>query len=347
VNIGVAGCGYWGSKHLRVLSALHEVGHVVAIDSSEDRLRETQRSLPSVTCVRSLDEVVAELDGLVVATPPRTHVEIASIAIEAGTGVLVEKPLATSVADARTLVDAADVRRVPLMVGHTFEHNAAVWKLRELVAGNELGHLYYVDSARLNLGLYQSDVNVIWDLAPHDISIFNYVLGSSPTWVQAWGARHAHTFLEDVAYLRLFYEKADVTANIHVSWLDPCKVRRVTLVGSRKMAVYNDLAADERVRVYDKGVESPDATNLQAMPMSYRYGEIRSPYLQFEEPLSVQDRHFVTCIRDGSRPRTDGLVGLAVVEVLESAQISLHERRAVALGEVAEHPVELSGSSLR
>jgi predicted dehydrogenase len=222
VDIGVVGCGYWGSKHLRVLRSLYEVNHVVAIDSSEDRLREALRALPGVTCARSLDEVVDDLDAVVVATPPRTHTELASIAIESGTAVLVEKPLATSTLDARALVREAEDRRVPLMVGHTFEHNAAVWKLRELVENDELGRIYYVDSARLNLGLYQSDVNVVWDLAPHDISIFNYLLRARPTWVQAWASRHAHHFLEDVAYLRLYYEESNVTANIHVSWLDPC-----------------------------------------------------------------------------------------------------------------------------
>jgi len=347
VDIGVVGCGYWGSKHLRVLHSLYDVGNVVAIDTSEDRLREAQRTMPGVACVRSLEEVVRELDGLVVATPPRTHVELATSAIEAGTAVLVEKPLATSSRDARTLVDEAEARGVPLMVGHTFEHNAAVWKLRELVESNELGRLYYVDSARLNLGLYQSDVNVVWDLAPHDISIFNYILRARPTWVQAWASRHAHHFLEDVAYLRLFYEESNVTANIHVSWLDPCKVRRVTLVGSSKMAVYNDLASEERVRVFDKGVVEPTDSNLQAMPMSYRYGEIRSPYLQFEEPLSVQDGHFVTSIRDRSRTRTNGHEGLAVVETLECAETSIREQRPVALEEVAEQHVQLWQSTAR
>jgi len=341
VKIGVVGCGYWGSKHLRVLRAMRDVTGVVAIDASEQRLAEAQRLMTDVTCARSLDEVVHDLDGVVVATPPRTHVELASAAIEAGTAVLVEKPLATSARDARMLVEESVARSVPLMVGHTFEHNAAVWKLRELVDEDDLGHLYYVDSARLNLGLYQSDVNVVWDLAPHDISIFNYVLRARPTWVQAWAARHAHHFLEDVAYLRLYYEDANVTANIHVSWLDPCKVRRVTLVGSRKMAVYNDLASEERVRVFDKGVlESTDA-NVQAMPMSYRYGEIRSPYLNFEEPLSVQDGEFLACIRDGARRGTNADAGLAVVETLECAEISLHEGRQVALEEVSDQHVQL------
>jgi predicted dehydrogenase len=339
VNLGVVGCGYWGSKHLRVLLGIPEVDTVVAIDTREERLREAQRSLPGVICTDSLNDVLGELDGIVVATPPRTHVEIATRAIEAGVGVLVEKPLATSTIDARSLVHMGDARGVSLMVGHTFEHNAAVWMLRNLLDTGELGRLLYVDSARLNLGLYQSDVNVIWDLAPHDISIFNYLLRSKPTWVQAWGSRHAHRFLEDVAYLRLFYEETGVMANIHVSWLDPCKVRRVTVVGSDKMAVYNDLASEERVRIYDKGVVAiPDDENLLAMPMSYRYGDIRAPYVQFDEPLSVQDKHFVSCLLDHSRPRTSGIEGLAVVEVLECADISLREERPVELAEVAESP---------
>jgi predicted dehydrogenase len=337
VNLGVVGCGYWGSKHLRVLLGIPEVDVVVAIDTREERLREAERSLPGVTCTDSLDEVLGGLDGIVVATPPRAHAEIATRAIEAGVGVLVEKPLATSTTDARNMIQMADARGVTLMVGHTFEHNAAVWMLRDLLDSGELGRLLYVDSARLNLGLYQTDVNVIWDLAPHDISIFNYLLRTKPTWVQAWGSRHAHRFLEDVAYLRLSYEELGVMANIHVSWLDPCKVRRVTVVGSNKMAVYNDLASEERLRVYDKGVVAiAEDENLLAMPMSYRYGDIRAPYLQVDEPLSVQDKHFVSCLLDRSRPRTSGIEGLAVVEVLECADISLREQRPVALAEVAE-----------
>jgi predicted dehydrogenase len=336
VDVGVVGCGYWGSKHLRVLQTIPEIGTVVAIDEREERLREIERSLPSVMSSTKLDDVLGDLDGVIVATPPRSHVQIAMQAIEAGVGVLVEKPLATTSAEGRELVDAADARDATLMVGHTFEHNAAVWKLRELIENDELGRPLYLDSARLNLGLYQADVNVVWDLAPHDISIFNYLLRAKPAWVQAWGARHAHRFLEDVAYLRLFYEETGVTANVHVSWLDPCKVRRVTVVGSKKMAVYNDLASEERVRVYDKGVIALDeGEHLAAMPMSYRYGEIRSPYLHFEEPLFVEDQHFATCVLEGSRPHTDGEVGLAVVEVLECADISLREERPVELAEVA------------
>jgi predicted dehydrogenase len=335
MNVGVVGCGYWGSRHVRVLHGISDVERVVGIDTSQDRLLALKRSFPDMLLHSSLETALPDVDALVIATPPRTHVELAMRAMAAGKNALVEKPLATSSAEAEMLVDASRRLSVTLMVGHTFEHNPAVWKLRDLIQTGELGQIHYLDSARLNLGLYQSDVNVIWDLAPHDVSIFNYVLGSQPTMVQAWGARHAHLSLEDVAYLRLWYSAPDVTANIHVSWLDPCKVRRVTAVGSRRMVVYNDLAAEERIRVFDKGVTAAeDNGDAGQIPMSYRYGDISSPYLLSQEPLDVQDRHFISCILEGKIPLTGGENGAAVVRVLEAAQISLLEDRPVALSEI-------------
>lgn len=335
MNVGVIGCGYWGSKHVRVLNGIPEVDRVIAIDTSEERLLSLKQTFPDLQVRSSLDLALDDVDALIVATPPGSHADVAEKAMKAGKGVLVEKPLATSTQDALRLTRAAEQRAVTLMVGHTFEHNAAVWKLKELIQSQVLGRIFYLDSARLNLGLYQSDVNVIWDLAPHDVSIFNYVLGSVPSVVQAWGSKHAHMALEDVAYLRLTYPELDLTANIHVSWLDPCKVRRVTVVGSRQMVVYNDLAAEERIRIFDKGVAIPDGTgDVPQRPMSYRYGEITSPYVPFEEPLAVQDRHFVSCVASGEQPRTDGEVGLAVVKVLEGAELSLRLGRPVALDEL-------------
>jgi predicted dehydrogenase len=345
LRIGVVGCGYWGSKHVRVLNSIANVDQVVPIDSREDRLRSLVRSFPGTPGFDNLTAAFPEVDAVVIATPPTTHVPLALAAIAAGKHVLVEKPLATTAADARRLVTAAADAGVHLMVGHTFEHNSAVHKLRELVHGGELGDLYNIDTARLNLGLYQSDVNVIFDLAPHDISIVNYVLGCSPESVQAWGSCHAHRQMQDVAYLRLFYPQVTMSVNIHVSWLDPCKVRRLTIVGSRKMAVYDDLAVDERIRVYDKGVIPPaDDQDLTQPPMNYRYGDITVPYLEFEEPLVVQDRNFADCIQTGLRPSTDGENGLAVVEVLECLQISLREGRRVQLAEVAAGRQSMTGS---
>jgi predicted dehydrogenase len=227
------------------------------------------------------------------------------------------------------------------MVGHTFEYNAAVWKLREVVESGELGEIYYIDSARLNLGMYQTDLNVVWDLAPHDISIINYLLGSCPSVVEAWGAKHAHRSQEDVAYLRLTYPDRALRAQVHVSWLDPCKVRRVTVVGSRKMAVYNDLADQERIRIYDKCVVAAEREDIRNRPMSYRYGGISAPFIPMQEPLTVQDQHFVECAGSGRRPRTDGASGLAVVQVLEAAARSLERGRAAPVAGGATGPLEL------
>jgi predicted dehydrogenase len=274
------------------------------------------------------------VDAAVIATPPTTHVPLGLKLVAAGKHVMVEKPLATSVEDARTLIDAADRAGVVLMVGHTFEYHSAVWKLREMVRSQEIGDLYYVDTARLNLGLYQRDVNVVDDLAPHDVSIVNYILDRHPVAVDAWGSRNAHRRFEDVAYIRLHYTDPDVFANIHVSWLDPHKVRRVTVVGSKKMVVYNDLS-EERIRVHDKGVLQESSTTDDTMPpMSYRYGDVVSPYLSVDEPLVVEVNHFLDCVRDGTRPATDGASGLAVVEALQCAQMSMTQGRTVRLSEV-------------
>ena len=336
LRVGVAGCGYWGSKHVRVLEGMVGVDHVVAIDRSTERLSSLQHAFPRLTCFTELHAALEYIDALVIATPAATHVPLALTAIEAGKAVLVEKPFATSTVDARLLIDAAARSGVTLMAGHTFLYNAAVWHLRELIRSGDLGRIYYLDAARLNLGLYQPDINVAWDLAPHDISIANYLLDSQPDSVECWGSSHAH-LLEDVVYMRLLYSQLGVTANIHLSWLDPSKVRRVTVVGSNKMAVYNDMSANERLRIFDKGVV-PSSEKVQDLPMSYRTGDIRSPYIDFREPLMLEDQDFVTCVATGGRPISDGEAGLAVVQVLEAAEISLRQGRRVALDEVAPVP---------
>jgi predicted dehydrogenase len=337
LRIAVVGCGYWGSKHVRVLHSTDGVDQVVLVDGEPSRLANLARTYPAAPTFPSLRPALGHVDAVIVATPPSSHVAVALQAIDAGKHVLVEKPLAPTSAGAQQLISAAARAGVTLMVGHTFEYNPAVWKLRELVRTRVLGDVYYLDSARLNLGLYQNDVNVILDLAPHDVSIINHVLGETPVAVQAWASRHANRRFEDVAYLRLFYADERMSANIHVSWLDPCKVRRVTAVGSDKMAVYDDLAADDRIRVLDKGVcPSPGGgDDMTQPPMSYRYGDIMSPFIEATEPLSVQDQHFAKCVATGTTPDTDGLNGLAVVEVLEAAQLSLQLDRPVRLDELA------------
>lgn len=336
MRCGIIGCGYWGSKHVRVLAGIPGV-EVIAIDSSPQRRQAIETTFGQVVrTANRFSDVVAELDAVVIATPPETHFKLAAEAILSGKHVLVEKPLTTSTTDARKLIEMADAAGVTLMTGHTFMYNPAVTKLREIVQSGELGTDYHIDTARLNLGLYQQNVDVIWDLAPHDISILNYVLGQSPTSVRAWGGRYAHRTCHDVAYLQLDY--GHVGAQVHVSWLEPRKVRRVTVVGSNKMAVYNDLADDERLRIYDKGVIPQDSEQLHSVPTSYRNGGIVSPFVPFEEPLLREDREFVSCVLDGARPTADGESGLSVVQVLEAASEALATGATIEL----ETPIDLT-----
>jgi predicted dehydrogenase len=321
IRVGVVGYGYWGSKHVRVLAGLPGV-ELTVIEARPDRLREAMISFPCAHVASHLGDVEDELDAVVIATPPRSHCPIALQALRAGLHTLVEKPLATSVAAAEEMVITADLSRLTLMVGNTFEYNAAVWKLKEIISSGDLGRILYIDTARLSLGRYQNDCNVIWDLAPHDISIVSYLLDEFPATVSVWAQRNVGDVHADVAYLRLDFPRSSAPAFVHVSWLDPNKVRRVTVVGERKMAVYNDLSDNERIRIYDVGVapaEFVEEPTPYAMPVTYRTGDITSPYVQFVEPLLVQDRHFIDCVRTGRRPDTPGERGLGIVRVLAAA----------------------------
>jgi predicted dehydrogenase len=350
IRIGVVGVGYWGSKHMRVLRSTTGVESVVGIDQRFTKIIGIPRQVDSDDIgYGDISEALPNVDAVVIATPPSSHARLGLQAIAAGKHVLVEKPMGTTTAEAQSLVDAAAAADVILMPGHTLEHNAAVHKLRDLIRGQELGQLYYLDSARLNLGLYQPDVGVILDLAPHDISVANFVLDSQPTIVTAWGSRHVHPEHEDIAHLLLDYTDLDVRASIHVSWLNPQKVRRITAVGSKKMAVYDDLLSEERIRVHDKSAVPPDDGDGPWSEIAYHLGDVVSPFVAFAEPLAVQDQHFVDCITDGLTPSTDGISGLSVVRVLECAQISLTEQRPVSLTEVAgQSPVaEEMASNLR
>lgn len=343
LRVGVLGVGYWGSKHLRVLQSVPGVSEVHAIDERLGLMPEYAQFISAGRGHVSLTAALPHVDAVVIATPPTSHARLGLEAIAAGKHVLIEKPLATTTADAEALIAAADEADVTLMVGHTFEYNAAVWMLRDLIQSEELGSLFYLDSARLNLGLYQTDVNVIFDLAPHDISIANHVLGTRPDAVEAWGSRHVHSTYEDVAYLRLHYDQLGVSANIHVSWLDPHKVRRLTAVGSKKMAVYNDMA-EEKVRVHDKAALPSASDGSGPARFVYHQGDVISPFVNFQEPLAVQDRHFADCIQKHTKPTTDGECGLAVVQVLECSQISLAEGRRVELAEVSARRSQLIGA---
>lgn len=337
IRVGVVGVGQWGSRHIRVLRSTAGVSAIVGIDG---RLAEIPAMTSGDVAGRAdLGSALAEIDAVVIATPPASHYPLGMQAIAAGKHVLMEKPLATTAAEARLMAQAAEAAGTLLLPGHTFLYNAAVRMLRELVQGGELGQLYYLDSDRLNLGLYQPDVNVVFDLAPHDVSITNFVLNSRPTTVTAWGSRHVHPDREDVAHLRLDYSEVGVRANIHVSWLNPGKVRRVTAVGARKMAVFDDMAGDERLRIFDKFAASPQQRAGPLSRVGYHRGGVLSPPIDFAEPLAVEDQHFVDCIIGGQRPANDGWDGVTVVEVLECAQISLREQRTVAVAELTQGPL--------
>jgi predicted dehydrogenase len=324
IRVAVVGYGYWGSKHVRVLSTMPDVD-VVVVDEHVERLEEAVAYYPSVErTATSLVDVLDDVDAVLVATPPAAHAEIALQAINAGKHVLVEKPMATSVSDAEAMVLAASVQGVQLMVGHTFEYNAAVRRLRDIIRSGTLGRVLYIDSARLSLGRYQRDVNVIWDLAPHDISIASFLLDELPVAASVWGDRNVTPWREDVAYLRLDFP--ETRAFVHVSWLNPNKVRRTTVVGERKMAVYDDMSDNERIRIYDIGVDPAsidDPHSAHERPVSYRTGDIVSPFVAFHEPLMTQDRAFVDSVRTGIPSETPGERGLDIVRVLAATDAAL------------------------
>ena len=324
VHVAVVGYGYWGSKHVRVLSTMPDVA-VSVIDSDERRLDEAAAYYPSIeTTARDLDEIIDRVDAVLVATPPVEHVDVTLRSLRAGKHALVEKPLAASVADAEAMVAAAHENDVQLVVGHTFEYNPAVRQLRDIIRSGELGRVLYVDSARLSLGLYRRDVNVIWDLAPHDISIVSYLLDEMPVAASVWANRNIGPWREDVAYLRLDFPSTH--AFVHVSWLNPRKVRRTTVVGDRRMAVYDDMSDNERIRIFDIGVDPGAIDNphmAHEMPVSYRTGDIISPFVPFREPLMVQDREFVDTILSGTPSTTPGERGLDIVRVLAATDRAL------------------------
>jgi predicted dehydrogenase len=324
VHVAVVGYGYWGSKHVRVLSTMPDVA-VTVVDRDRGRIEEAAALYPSVRYTATdLGEVIDRVDAVLVATPPGSHCTVAMTALRKGKHVLVEKPLATSVADAEAMVSAAAEHDVQLMVGHTFEYNPAVRQLRDIIRSGQLGRVLYIDSARLSLGLYQRDVNVIWDLAPHDISITSYLLDELPVAASVWGQRNVGPWQEDVAYLKLDFPTTH--AFVHVSWLNPRKVRRTTVVGERRMAVYDDMSDNERIRIFDIGVDPAEIDSphmAHEMPVSYRTGDIISPFVPFQEPLMVQDREFVDSIRSGLPPATPGERGLDIVRVLAATDVAL------------------------
>jgi predicted dehydrogenase len=325
-----------------------QVTHIA--DLSPERRWEAHRAHPSTQVTASIDDVLAsDVDALVIATPISTHYALARAALERGKHVLVEKPLADSAAHAEALAAVARARGLVLMVGHTYMYSPAVEELRRLVQSGSLGRVYYVDAVRANLGIFQKDINVVWDLAPHDISILGYIFGTAPLQVSAHGGAYVQHRVNDVAQLTLHYPN-DMLALIHVSWLSPSKIRRFTIVGDRQMVVYDDVETTDKIRVYNRGIQVPDHTStFGEFQLSYRYGDIVSPYLHWSEPLGTECEHFAEAILTGGTPRSDAYDGLCVVRVLEAADASLAadgafinipraEPRYLALAQAGESP---------
>ena len=323
MKAALLGYGYWGRNLARNLHQRLGTDWAACVDLDPERRAEVARRYPWVAPLADLGPVLADpaIEALVVATPAASHAALTGQALDAGKHVLVEKPLALSTAEAAALTRQAERAARVLMVGHTFEYNPAVIKMRALLQSGELGDLWYLHSQRVNLGRIQSDINALWSIGPHDVSIANYLIGSAPRWVSARGARYLHTELEDVVFATLGYD-GGVLAHLHVSWLDPSKVRRTTMVGSRRMVVFDDLDSEAKLRVYDKGAD-PVQGGYGEYQFRLRAGDIHVPRTEMTEPLALELDHFLECCASGARPRSDGWSGTRVVAALEAAQQSL------------------------
>ena len=328
ISVGVIGYGYWGPNLARNFAEIEETGLAAVSDLSERRLSLARRRFPACrTCV-DYREILNDpsIDAVAVATPVSSHYAVSMEALAAGKHVLVTKPMASSSEQARLMISEARRRGRVLMVDHTFCYTGAVRCIRELIRKGELGDMLYYDSVRVNLGLFAHDVDVIWDLAVHDLSIMDHVLPSRPVEVSATGLGHFNGRREDISYVTLFFE-SNMIAHLHVNWMAPVKVRRALLGGSRKMIVYDDLETSDKVKVYDTGVSvDGDAESVYRMLVSYRTGDMWAPRVDLTEALQTECRHFALCIEKGLTPETDGAAGLEVVRVLEAASLSMKDR---------------------
>src|SRR5215470_4128606 len=325
IGIAVIGYGYWGPNLTRNFSETEGAAVMMVCDADPRRLALAQKRFPALACGADLDEALRnpDVNAVAIATPVRTHYELAKRAIKAGKHVLVEKPLTARVDHAEELVALAEKHGVLLMVDHVFIYSPPVLKMKELVAQGRLGKLFFIDSVRINLGLFQHDINVVWDLAPHDLSIVDFMLDRLPVSLSAYGGTHADHEIEDVAYLNLDYGDS-LIANFHINWLSPVKVRQMIIGGSERSLIYNDLDVDERIKVFDRGIEvGADLEQRRKALISYRSGDVWSPNLATREPLSRMAEHFVTCVKTGQQPISDGNAGLRVVKILDAAQRSI------------------------
>jgi predicted dehydrogenase len=325
MKIGVIGCGYWGPNLVRNFLLSNRVEEVTCCDQEQKRLDHMKKLYPMIKTTRDYKELLnhSDLDGVAIATPVSKHYPIARDFLRQGKHVFIEKPFTHSIETSSELITLAEEKQRILMVGHTFEYTAAVNKIKDIVGNGELGKLLYINCTRVNLGLFQPDINVVWDLAPHDLSIIIYVTGEVPVTVNSQGRAHFNPEIEDVAVTTLNF-KSGLVAFVHNSWLDPNKIRKTTFVGTKKMLVYDDIEPQEKIKIYDKGLDVPPYYDTFAdFQFSYRYGDIYSPRIEDYEPLRKQITHFLDCIQHGYQPLTDGYSGLRVVSILEAAYQSI------------------------
>jgi predicted dehydrogenase len=328
IKVGVIGYGYWGPNLVRSMFEAAETTVVAVSDMREERLRLVHSRYPAVHVTTDYRELLnnPEIDAIAIATPVHAHYELALQALQSGKHVLVEKPMTSTSEQAIRLIDEAERRKLVLCVDHTFVYTGAVRKIKDLVASGRLGDIYYYDSTRINLGLFQRDVDVIWDLAVHDLAIMDYVLPSSPCAVAATGINHVNGGTENLAYITMFFEE-NLIAHVNVNWLSPVKIRRTLIGGSKQMIVYDDMEPSEKVKIYDKGITvTPGTDSLYNALVGYRSGDMFAPQLDVSEALKVELQHFAHCIETGTTPLTDGIAGLQVVRILESATRSMRQR---------------------
>ena len=328
IKVGVIGYGYWGPNLVRNFMGAPGSAVIRVCDLREERLAPLQKLYPGIKMCSQATDLIddPEIDAVVIATPVSSHFDLALAALKAGKHVLVEKPLAATSEQARRLIDEATARKLVLLVDHTFVYTDAVRKIRELIASGQLGEIYYYDAVRVNLGLFQHDVSVVWDLAIHDLSVMDYVLPAKPVAVSATGMSHIPGQPENVAYITLFFSNAQI-AHVHVNWLTPVKVRHTLIGGSEKMILYDDLEPSEKLKVYDKGIHvTPRPEDVYKLLVSYRSGDMWAPRLDNTEALQTEALHFIDCVENGRQPDTDGAAGLRMVSMIEAAETSLRDR---------------------
>jgi predicted dehydrogenase len=326
IRVGVIGYGYWGPNIVRNLHGLDGARVEMVCDKSPAALARVRKTHPGILTTSDPDEILqsAQIDAVAVITPVWTHYELSKRALENGKHVFVEKPFASNSAQAEELIEIAARKNLTIMVDHTFLFTGAVRKIRELTESGALGDLYYYDSLRVNLGLFQHDVSVIWDLAPHDLSIMDHVINREPEAIVATGEKHLNG-VEDVAFMTIYFPQ-NVIAHINVNWLSPVKIRTTLIGGQKKMLVWNDLVADEKIRVYDRGVQISSGEGIRDLLVSYRTGDMWAPQIEQSEALRVELGYFADCIMNNKKPFNDGHAGLRVVRMLEAADCSIQKR---------------------